>query len=62
MWTSIQKLNSHLGLVFDEGADVESEDRVVTDAAITQESRGTEEKRWGEGRGGEVQNRDVERM
>lgn len=54
MWTSIRKLNSHLGLVFDGGAHVENEDRVVTGAAITLESRGTERaKRWGWG--GELQ-------
>lgn len=45
MSTSIQKLNSHLGLVFDEGADVKKEDRVVTGAAIMQESRGMEKRR-----------------
>lgn len=50
MRTSIRKLNSHLGLVFDGGADVENEDRVVTGAAITLESRGTERA---EGWGGE---------
>lgn len=56
MSTSIQKLNSHLGLVFDGGADVKKRTELWQ---VPQSCRNPKEWRSGGGRGAA---RDVERM